>query len=380
MKEKRPKKSENAKEKRSKKSDNEDNESKKSNSDNEVDKQSDVEMKSVDDEKEDRRLNDSSFRRSSRKRKSRFDFKELVDSDDEDSDFEDVKPKGKKSTAKVSKKQMKAKIKEFIGSSDSDDYKPTDDSESDAVSEELEEENDSDFDGNDSDISDVLPNTNRNNRGNNSFKPIKSSKYFNKSSFSSKSKNNQGLVAYRASNSSRLGCYALKSENSIGIETLGNPQDNLLKSKISNFRVAPTSQTAAEQNSAFGNGSCVVKLLDDHSVTKHYERYKKQYMDLKTSKNDEKVDSKDLLKILTEFESGITSKPSAASTSKEVKEEPKATKGKSSKKATKKVKNEESDTDDDDFEEVENAEMAEDFDDYKPGEFIHEFLIIINIF
>lgn len=294
-------------------------------------------------------------RRSARKRVSRFSFKELVSSgsSEENSDLEDCLPKAKaRSTKKVvSKKEMKAKIKQFIGDSGSeDDYKPDESEQSDEEEEIEEEEELSENESNaESDVSDALPRT---------------SKYFKKKSSTSGS-GGRGFVRMQSVNRSSNGAGSnlnryqsnVKpksggcSYNSIGIDSLGTPQTDLLKNKLANCKVAsltahvvtdrPCNQ-AEPQASAFGNGSCVRDLLSSTHITAKYEKYKRKH--IAQTKNKETGGGKqDLLDILQEFETGIENSASPSNEADAA-----------------------SETDDDDFEEVANAQVGEDFEDYKP--------------
>ena len=126
----------------------------------------------------------------------------------------------------------------------------------------------------------------------------------------------------------------------------------MLKNKIANFKPSQLPEKQIIDSSAFGNGSCVRKLLEEQSkITKNYEKFKKQHID-KTKKN-EAINKDDLMKMLQEFETGCVAESESSI------EESKT----STKTAKNKVKDE-SDTDDDDFEEV--GEAASDFEDYNP--------------
>lgn len=290
----------------------------------------------------------SGVRRSTRKRKSKFSFKELVSSDDEDSLFGEESA-GRRSTGnskrtKISKKEMKQTVDTFIGS-DQDDYKPNESerSEDDEILEDV-----SDRECNDSDVSDPAPNT------------LKKSKYFNKGANKRSGvkveRNTIDLTKYSAPKSG--GC----TSNSIGIESLGkfsvhtsaynlmminllklllgNPQADLLKQKIANFKV-PAVQSNQPQ-SIFGSAKCVKKLLQESHITKHYEKYKKGYIE--QVKHSDKANKEDLMNILTKFETDVSenNQPTTSAAHSD-------------------------DDSDDDFEEVENAEVGEDFDDYRPS-------------
>ena len=262
--------------------------------------------------------------------------------------------KSKKS--KVSKKEMKQKVKEVLGSDTEDEYKPdkSEQSEDDFDAAEEDEISEDEQSNADSDISNVLL-----------CNSPKKSKYFQRSSGSirqveRKSNINLSNLA-KAKVTKNGGC----TFNSIGIEKFGTPQSDLLKQKIANYKIpafqevplTSKSMISNQQESAFGNGSCIAELLKHSRLTKPYEKFKKQHI-IKI-KNKENVDEKDFTNILQEFEKGT-------SNAQEAEEDECSSTKSSSKSKSKKELDEDSDTDDDDFEEVENAHVDDDFDDYKP--------------
>lgn len=137
--------------------------------------------------------------------------------------------------------------------------------------------------------------------------------------------------------------------------SLGNPQADLLKNKIANFKTpkdlsmtcSEETQQQQKESAVFGNGSCVNKLLRESYITKHYEKFKRTHMEL--SKNPDKIKKEaDIMKNLLKFETGIAN-------------------GDQNQSSSFAALNNDDETDDDDFEEVENADVGEDFDSYRPS-------------